>query len=295
MASGGISQWDGSDSTEIDSHISQVESYFVAKNVEDVPKQVAVLHLSLKGEPKTFFTKLTADQKDTFEHAKAALIERFRPAKSAVQYQQELACRRQKTGETAHQLRYAILDLVARAYPEVKAKEARAALVEAHFRKALRLEIRQKLIWCLPDEASLDDLVKKASQIEREDQSVNAIATDATTADAKAAQSSLQDQLWSKLEELNVGQQQLASTVAALQAQATTQNTRRRTQQPPIKCYKCGMVGHIARDCRSKMPRNSLPGAPNQAPFNGSCFRCNQWGHRASGCPASFPGHSGNY
>ncbi len=47
MASGGISQWDGSDRTEIASHIRQVESYFVVKEIEDEQKKVAVLHLSV--------------------------------------------------------------------------------------------------------------------------------------------------------------------------------------------------------------------------------------------------------
>ena len=139
-------------------------------------------------------------------------------------------------------MKYAILDLVGHAFLEVKVKEACAALVEAHFRKALRLETHQKLIWSLPDEASLDDLVKKASQLEREEQSVNAIAPKTIAPEVKTAQSSHQDQLWTKLVELNVGQQQLAKTVAALQTQATAQNTCQRNQQPPIKCYQCGMV-----------------------------------------------------
>ena len=47
-------------------------------------------------------------------------------------------------------------------------QEAKAALVAAHFGKALKLEIRRKLAWALADDASLDDLVKRAAQIDRE-------------------------------------------------------------------------------------------------------------------------------
>lgn len=89
------------------------------------------------------------------------------------------------TGETALQLKCAIVDLVARAFSEIKAKEARAVLAEAHFRKALRSDIRQKLVWSLPDDASLDDLLKKtASQLERKEQGVNAICTRAIAHEA---------------------------------------------------------------------------------------------------------------
>jgi hypothetical protein len=73
MASDRLSQWDGSDNTEIASHIRQVQSYFVVKEIEDKGKKVALVHLSLKVEPKTFFARLSTAQTDTFAHAKAAL------------------------------------------------------------------------------------------------------------------------------------------------------------------------------------------------------------------------------
>ena len=154
MASGGISQWDGSDRTEIASHIRQVESYFVVKGIEDEQKKVAVLHLSLKGEPKTFFSKLSAAQTDSFAHAKAAREERLKPFKTKSQYQQELADRRQLPGESVIELKLAIIELVSKAYPKVTESVAQNGMVVAHFRKALRQDIRQKLTWTLSDSSS---------------------------------------------------------------------------------------------------------------------------------------------
>lgn len=46
-------------------------------NLEHNSKKVVLLHLQLKGEPKTIFTKLAVDEKNIFRHTKAALVERL--------------------------------------------------------------------------------------------------------------------------------------------------------------------------------------------------------------------------
>jgi hypothetical protein len=50
MASVTASLWDHTDGSTVESHLYQVESYFVAKGIEADEKQVACLHLSLEGE-----------------------------------------------------------------------------------------------------------------------------------------------------------------------------------------------------------------------------------------------------
>ena len=45
-----------------------------------------------------------------------------------------------------------------------------------------------------------------------------------------------------------------------------------------MKCYACGKLGHISRDCT----------APNGGPLNSSgktCYRCGETGHISRECP----------
>lgn len=81
---------DHTDDSTVESHLDQVESYLVAKGIEADEKQVACLHLSLKGEAKIFFSRLAISQRDTFAHARAALIERFQSKKTVSEWQKEL-------------------------------------------------------------------------------------------------------------------------------------------------------------------------------------------------------------
>lgn len=45
-----------------------------------------------------------------------------------------------------------------------------------------------------------------------------------------------------------------------------------------MKCYACGKLGHISRDCQ----------APNGGPLNAAgktCYRCGETGHISRECP----------
>ena len=47
-----------------------------------------------------------------------------------------------------------------------------------------------------------------------------------------------------------------------------------------MKCYACGKLGHISRDCT----------APNGGPLNQAgktCYRCGETGHISRDCPQS--------
>ncbi len=49
------------------------------------------------------------------------------------------------------------------------------------------------------------------------------------------------------------------------------------------KCLKCGKIGHIQKDCRSKDNENN--GNNNSTGGNGAtCFLCNQKGHKMASC-----------
>ena len=83
-----------------------------------------------------------------------------------------MAERRQHPGETVIELKFAIIELVSKAYPEVTESVAKNAMVVAHVRKALQQDIRHKLTWTLSDSSSLEDVVLCAAQVEREAGSV---------------------------------------------------------------------------------------------------------------------------
>ena len=230
-------------------------------------------------------------QADSFAHAKAALEERFKPFKTKAQYQQELAEGRQHPRETVIELKFAIIELVSKAYPEVTEFVAKNAVVVAHFRKALRQDIRQKLTWTLynMDSSSMEDVVLRAAQVEREagNVGINAISS-SNAASSKpqlqgkpASNETSQDRLWQALSELAVGQQQLTKTIAAMQAQPRRPDGGSRRQSAG-NCYNCGAPGHLARNCR----KNSPAQRQNQGMhFNGVCFHCKNWGHKADFFP----------
>ena len=100
-------------------------------------------------------------------------------------------------------------------------------MVVAHFRKARRQDIRQKLIWTLSDCSSLEDVVLRVAQVEWEAGSVGGNAIPSSNAESgepqlqgkPASNETSQDCLWQALSELAVGQQQLTQTIAAMQAQ----------------------------------------------------------------------------
>lgn len=50
-----------------------------------------------------------------------------------------------------------------------------------------------------------------------------------------------------------------------------------------MKCYACGKLGHISRDCQS----------PNGGPLNAAgktCYRCGEAGHISRDCPSAEAG-----
>ena len=66
-----------------------------------------------------------------------------------------------------YELKFSVIDLVCRAYPNITEESVRVTLACANFRNALKPEIRHKLAWVLSEDTTLDAMVERAAQIER--------------------------------------------------------------------------------------------------------------------------------
>ena len=57
-----------------------------------------------------------------------------------------------------------------------------------------------------------------------------------------------------------------------------------------VVCWRCNMPNHVARNCRSGLPRNAEPQNERfNQPSNVTCYNCQQRGHFARNCPNRPP------
>ena len=51
-------------------------------------------------------------------------------------------------------------------------------------------------------------------------------------------------------------------------------------------CPKCGIWGHLGKDCRNTTGSNNEDKKPAAGTFNGRCYYCNKVGHKKADCRA---------
>ena len=128
-----------------------------------------------------------------------------------------MADRRHLPGESEIELKFTIIELVSKAYPEVTESVAQNAMVVAHFRKALRQDIRHSL---------KNVVLRPTAQVEREADSIGINAVSSCNIEGNESQEkpasdeTSQQRVWKALNELLLGQNQLNQTIAAKPSQA---------------------------------------------------------------------------
>ena len=224
-------------------------------NEWDAEKQLRRLPTLLRGRAWAIFDSLSDDQRDTYEKLKKALLERLDPDtdEDRLSARDKLARRQLRDGESVDELARDIEKLLEKASPGLPAA-ARETELRFHLSMALPEKISFQLK--LMPKLTYDQTIAKARELRlifqrAAEQQVSHVDT-----------SNTRDQRLERLEE----------AISQVSAQLAAIGTRRPDAVASRRCFKCGQLGHLARNCRSASPRDIV------------CFQCGGRGHIARQC-----------
>ena len=233
----------------------------------DDAAKLRFLRVRLTGRARSVFQRLPEDKKDTFDHAKSALRERFEPSSKRELYVTELSTRRKRPTEGWADLADDLRRLAAKAYPDLEAS-ATDQLALTHYLMGisdvqLALPVKQK------SPKSLDEAVSYTIQVESHlltarvasmgvaDYNSQDVLTNAVHTTCKSEEKSRSD----KEDKLLAMIQKLDQRLENIEHRSNSSRPQRQRKPPEqIICHNCGQAGHYARGCaapRRKQSRES--------------------------------------
>ena len=254
------------------------------------------LGLRLKGHALKVFRELDEDTRNNWQRLQEILTKRLESSQNPELYKSQLLSRKREHGESITTLGNAIRSLARKAYPALDAQTrdelARDQLIRALPNQKLVLHMRHHM------PKTLDDAMKMAIEWEAIESDVSnsretsvGVNSLAQKPELSAAGCGTQSQVGVNMaantdsELLSVIKEMMqmmkASQAASGRGQSRWRPRHRSQQQGGAsnsngpRCYNCGKLGHISRDCLNK----------NQGQPSGVCWKCGDPSHMRANCP----------